>query len=466
MKHPNILVTCVGLVGLATACGSNRDGRASASGSATGGLTTAGTAGGTAGTSAGGTSGASASGGGTSAGGTSAGGTSAGGTSAGDGGIKFDLGEIPDAGNNCGGGGNDVEFSYIWIANSSQNTVSKIDTRTLVEEGRYNTGQGSPSRTSVNLDGDVAVVNRSGGITKIWAIPERCQDKNNDLTINTSTGPNDVLPWGSDECVAWNTPLPSGARPAAWTSGDKVGEDGCGNPIFQDAKVWSTAPGGGGSIVYLINGDTGAIENQVNVPAGSGLGGLYGGAVDSNNDLWGVVYSGGPLVHVRISDLSFEIIPLPVTSLSAYGFTVDSKGRSWVGGWNGLLHRYDPMNQTWTQVAMPGNVTSLNRGMMEDQQGHLWIASMNQGIVRVDTDTATFIQLVDAQLPGGVATLTGASVDVDGVVWVVDQSKNGGGAFVYDPVADTAQWFGGLVGPYTYSDMTGWALKNVANPSG
>ncbi|RMG94281.1 MAG: hypothetical protein D6705_16550 [Deltaproteobacteria bacterium] len=386
-------------------------------------------------------------------------------------GFKFDLGSFPDAPPNCGDA--DVEFSYIWISNSSQGTVSKINTRTLVEEGRYTSGPPGaqdPSRTSVNLDGDVAVVNRQGGITKIWAIPERCQDKNNDNVITTSTGPNDVLPWGQDECVAWNTPLLPASRPVAWTTGDKVGEDECGNAIYDNAKVWATGPTGGQTMVYLIDGDTGAIENQVTVPAGSGLGGCYGGAVDQNNDFWCVVYSGGPLVHVRITDLTYEIIPMPIATSSAYGFTVDSKGRSWIGGWNGLVHRYDPMTQQWTQVTVPANYTSLTRGMMEDQNGHIWGAALfgaSQGIVRIDSDTATVVEIVDASKLPGVSTPTGASVDVDGIVWMVDQSKDGGGAWVYDPTTQTAQWVGGLVGPYTYSDMTGWALKNVAGgPSG
>ena len=455
---------------IAVGCGGGGEGRTgSASGGQTSGLTTATGGGPTSGSpGTGGANSGSASGGGTSTTGTtSATGTSTSTTT----GFKFDLGAFPDAPPNCEPG--DVEFSYIWISNSSQGTVSKINTRTLVEEGRYTSGPPGaqdPSRTSVNLDGDVAVVNRQGGITKIWAIPERCQDKNNDNTITTSTGPNDVLPWGQDECVAWNTPLLPASRPVAWTTGDKVGEDQCGNPIFENPKVWATAPSGGQTVVYLIDGDTGAIDDQITVPAGSGLGGCYGGAVDQNNDFWCVVYSGGPLVHVRIVDLTYEIITMPVTVSSAYGFTVDSKGRSWIGGWNGLVHRYDPATSQWTQVTVPASYTSLTRGMMEDQNGHIWGAALfgaSQGIVRIDSDAATVVEVIDSTKLPGVSTPTGASVDVDGIVWMVDQTKDGGGAWVYDPVAQTAQWFGGLVGPYTYSDMTGWALKNVAGgPSG
>ena len=51
----------------------------------------------------------------------------------------------------------EAEFSYLWVANSPESTVSKINTRTMQEEGRYLThpeSNGNPSRTSVSIDGN------------------------------------------------------------------------------------------------------------------------------------------------------------------------------------------------------------------------------------------------------------------------------------------------------------------------
>src|SRR5690606_41952004 len=92
----------------------------------------------------------------------------------------------------------DPEFSYIWIANSVQGTVSKINTFTGVEEGRYRTGPDDPdpSRTSVNQLGDVAVANRNGGIVKIAAATDRCVDANGDGATQTSSGHDDIPDWG------------------------------------------------------------------------------------------------------------------------------------------------------------------------------------------------------------------------------------------------------------------------------
>ena len=64
----------------------------------------------------------------------------------GDGGPNLDVG-APTGGGACG-----CEFDYVWVANSSQGTVSKINMDTIEEEARYLTredAQGNPSRTSV-----------------------------------------------------------------------------------------------------------------------------------------------------------------------------------------------------------------------------------------------------------------------------------------------------------------------------
>ena len=101
---------------------------------------------------------------------------------------------------------------------------------------------------------------------------------------------------------------------------------------------------------------------------------------------------------------------------------------------------------------------------MNDLDGDLWIAALNapQGLMRVNTDSAEFVEHVGPDKLVGISTPTGASIDVQGKIWLVDQSKDGGGAFVYNPMSKEVKWVGGLNGPYTYSDMTGYALKNVA----
>ena len=74
------------------------------------------------------------------------------------------------------------DFSYLWVANTGQGSISKINTQTLIEEGRYyvdpNPGGASSSRTSVNIDGHYVVVSNraTGTITKVAASPTDCVD--------------------------------------------------------------------------------------------------------------------------------------------------------------------------------------------------------------------------------------------------------------------------------------------------
>ena len=151
-----------------------------------------------------------------------------------------------------GGGGASVDFSYIWISNSPEGTVSKIDTQSAVEVARYRTGPGEPdpSRTSVNLHGDAAVLNRAGGVSKFAAIEERCKDLNGDGVIQTSHGPAEILDWGTDECLLWYQDLPFvadpdggtrwGPRPIAWDQGEVIPDgDACtrvGEAVWVDLR--------------------------------------------------------------------------------------------------------------------------------------------------------------------------------------------------------------------------------------
>ena len=109
------------------------------------------------------------------------------------GGILLDVGDGMDSagGGDCQSGTDgELEFSYVWVANSAEATVSKVDTVTMVEEGRYRTapetGFASPSRTSVSLSGDVGVANRLGGVVKIYGNTEKCQESSSASLIESA----------------------------------------------------------------------------------------------------------------------------------------------------------------------------------------------------------------------------------------------------------------------------------------
>lgn len=360
----------------------------------------------------------------------------------------------------CGEGESEGETrSYIWIANSSQNTVSKINTQSLVEEGRYRVrpdGAGNPSRTSVSLSGDVAVASRSGGVTKYYANPDVCSDTNGVPGIQTSSGPADVLPWDTEECRAWHTPFAySTQRPLAWAQGE-WDESRC---QYVNEKLWTA--GGSGTVheVVLMDGDTGVVEDSVQIPDVIGWAGLYGGAVDGDGNFWTVDHNwSGPskLVRVMRDDLSFE--EWPVTGQVHYGLAVDGQGRPWLCG-SGGASRFDPGSETWTHLA-PLNGGSALGGCMTDAEGILWNSAYPDALL-VGIDTETVTRVAQFAIPSYVH---GISVDFDGYVWGVEFS--GSRAFRIDTDAETWDTVSGLVGAYTYSDMTGFALSSAGTPSG
>ncbi|MBL8948961.1 MAG: hypothetical protein JNK45_37665 [Myxococcales bacterium] len=358
--------------------------------------------------------------------------------------IKFDMPPQPDINAACGGGGGGgggaMDFSYIWIANSNESTVSKINTETLIEEGRYLTrpdSAGNPSRTSVNLNGDAVIANRSGGITMIFARHDDC------LGQNTSTGPADVKPW-PDDCVGWHTPMAyASQRPVAWSKGTY----NAATCRYDDAKVWTS--GANGSIdVLLVDGETGVVEQTIPIPGvAPNFYGIYGGAVDSGDHFWGSQLSGGTLVRVDRQNFGVQTWQTPA---GGYGMTVDRNDRIWTC--SSMVGRFDYPSQTW-QSAQAGGAG----GCMPDGENLLWLA--NDPLVAVDIDTLAVVQTID--IPNYVH---GVSIDFNGNVWGPAIYNNE--AYRVNPVTLQIDTVLGLNYPYTYSDMTGFGLSQTGTPSG
>jgi hypothetical protein len=335
-----------------------------------------------------------------------------------------------------GGGRLITENTVIWVANSQEGTVSKLDTRTRLEVGRYwtdsTTGGGNPSRTTVNSHGDVVVSNRNTGIsTKILA--SDCPDLNGSGTIETSSGGGDVFGWGSDECIAWSTVVGAGAR------GSAVEE----RPILDGGfheYVWVGAYSEG--VLHEVDGETGALT-------GRSVGGVtpYGAAMGPGGILW--TQAGQALASIDTTTLAMRTFPLPGGE-SWYGLTVDGAGRVWIGG---SVARFDPATETW---ASP-DASVRGAGIAADSEGHVWTGSGT--IFKIDAETLEHTTIAT----GG--SEYGWAVDFDGFVWGVNISHNT--ATVIDPSDDSFV----LVSPpfnypYTYSDMTGFQMRNAVQTNG
>jgi streptogramin lyase len=357
----------------------------------------------------------------------------------------FDTGIIADVGvPGCA----PPSLQYVWVSNATESTLSKIDTATMTEVARYATREdlgGDPAGVAVNLNGDVAVANRLGGVTVVRVDPASCPDPD-----GSSSGPDDVLPF-PDGCVAYEVPMQwTEQAVVAWTTGVRD-EQSC---RFEQTKLWTAGIDGFTLVptVALIDGDGGTIEATVELPdlPAAVLPGLFAGAVDAEGDLWAAQVGTGYLVQVQLDDLSYQMWPMPNVG---WGLTVDGQGRVWTC--NEFASRFDPATETWESHAVSDYSGA---GCVVDADGILWMAGLElRGI-----DTETFDVVAQFAVPGGPGHENrGAAVDGAGYVWTTSHWDDA--VHRWDPATGAVETVGGLAFPYSYTaDMTGTTLLPLA----
>ncbi|MBM4342757.1 MAG: hypothetical protein FJ100_05215 [Deltaproteobacteria bacterium] len=330
---------------------------------------------------------------------------------------------------------------YLWVANSPNNTVSRVDVDACKEVGRYAVCK-DPSRTAVDFDGNAWVGCRGdGGVAKIIADKSKCGDKNGNGVIETSegAGPGAVLPFGTDECLAFtvNPDGPTIARALA-VDGD--------NNVW--VGFWNSKN------LHRLDGKTGKSLDSVNVGCNP-----YGMTIDGKGDVWVQGAGCGALVRVTPSTKAMQKFPYPA---GAYGISADPKGRIWVAS-GGSASVFDAANagpNAWTVVSP---IASGGRGVACGADGRVYVAADGANSITVIDGTVNPPKveknLLGAKYPVGVA------VDKNGQVWAVNQG--GSSATRHDPVAGTVTCTVPVgSSPYTYSDMTGNSLQFLGSKTG
>jgi streptogramin lyase len=297
---------------------------------------------------------------------------------------------------------------FIWIANSDENTVSKLNTETGQEVGRYSVGT-DPSRTAVDLDGNVWVANRgSDNVHRIRLFD--CEGQ---------------------ACV--DPPIATGDLPR-------------GLAVDANNNIW--VGHWNGRNVVKVNPETLQVEAVVNVPSR-----VYGLAIDNEGNLWTSERGGG--VVSRINTETAQLIQtynIPF-GVSLYGIAVDGEGNVWLGNYdqNNIL-KFSPSTNQWWQYRDPN--ASLTRGIAVDGNGYVWVA--NSGSNNVSRFRATDGQYVGSYRVGSGPI--GIAVDNDGNIWAVNHGSNN--TTKLDPNGQRLGTYAVGRGPYTYSDMTGFQLRN------
>lgn len=395
-------------------------------------------------------------------------------------------------------------FPFVNVACSARGTIVRIDVNTGAILGEYLTAPDfmgrDPSRTTVDLFGNVWVSNRAEGGTSDG------QSKGSITRVG--------LVIGGTRTDALGNPDPSGEYlkpPFAYSTVlDRDGDGlirtsrGLGNIL-----PWTNAGGADthGGVSTAVDE---CIINYTRI-VGSFARTV---AIDANNDVW--TGGLGDLDHEKVSGVTG--MPIPGTQFNlgcgGYGGLVDGTGILWSARGGANLLRYDPVagmgvcldtsrgdyglgidpatGNLWHTQLAGGNVVEIGpagnvlnvyphgnfyaQGVAVDSIGNVWVAhslfsATTVGHLRTD---GTFVGNV--ALPGGNGP-TGVAVDANGKVWVTNINSNnaqridpaagamGGGGFPIGAVDLTVD-LGPGAGPYNYSDMTGFVSIGSTAPQG
>jgi DNA-binding beta-propeller fold protein YncE len=316
---------------------------------------------------------------------------------------------------------------YIYIANSGDNTVSKIRTADAVEVGRFLVGN-NPSRTAVDGHGDAWIAMR-GDTSDDGTGPLE-----NVIKIAGSCIPKTQPPTPTRECILLDLPL--------------VGNLLRGIAIDARNNVWVGSYAD--SEVILLDGETGAKLTTIGLP-----GHPYGVAMDPDGYLWVSAhnqnYASGFVYRV---DTVLEKVDLNLGNAGeldyhgTYGLAADGEGGVWYGSNSSWVFR---VNATGTAGPFY-EVGSATRGVAVDDKGFLWAADSSQNaLLKIDRATGTTKTIPVGSGPVGVA------VDHDGNIWSVNQGSSDATKIAPDGTVLKTTPVGS--GPYTYSDMTGAAYR-------
>jgi uncharacterized repeat protein (TIGR01451 family) len=338
--------------------------------------------------------------------------------------------------NNVNGSGDKLELSnstnpahnYIWVPNTNQGTVSKVDVRTGQEVARYRTspqGNAHPSRTVVDSNGNCWAANyQTGTVVKIGLLENGGYiDRNNDGTIQTSrdldhngviTG-SELLDWGKDECVLYETVFIPGHE-GTYVPGTYKGgyANNWANPgplalaLDSNNNVWV----GCYELkkYFCLDGASCQILKTIDVsPAGHTP---YGAVIDKNGIIWSAAGPNNNILSLNTKTSSYTRINLPHWT---YGVALDGNNHLFVTGYvNSRISRINTLTGgvDWTKTAPYGA-----RGVMVTEDGDVWTANL-------ESDTVTRFSN-DGILKATIQTGKGPSalsVDSEGNVWAVDHN--------------------------------------------
>lgn len=376
----------------------------------------------------------------------------------------------------------DTTFPFIWIPNNN-GTVSKIDTSSGAELGRYivwpskdkSTSYNGPSRTAIDLNGNCWVANRGlGTVVKLGSsesynfddrnrngICDTCIDSNSNGLIDST----ELLPWGDDECVLKEIVL-FGDTPGAYTPGTYSKEYS--SSVFPRAlaidrnnNLWVGAYDL--KKYYKIDCTTGSILSIIDLSKWNHH--PYGAVIDKYGFLWS---SSGPSEErnlLKIDTNKAEVIYKreDLQDLIPYCLALDKFDHLFISGWtSNKLARINILNNTFDWIYSDNMFLNNSRGITCTSNGDVWVTNSGDNSVTRYSNDGEFI----TKIPVGKNPMA-LSVDNIGNVWVCGLSDEK--IYMINPLTNKIELIKDITGSdghYAYSDMTGIIARTITNKIG
>jgi streptogramin lyase len=353
-----------------------------------------------------------------------------------------------------------LESLTIWVPNTGEGTLSKVDAASARETARYRLAGEAPERVAVDHNGDAWVLSPGftgeSFLTKVALDRSRCPDRDGD-GLTTSRAPDDVLALGADECVLLSLPIGDAGEVARALAvdGRRAPDDEIGGDVWvglQQAGLLLELDGGSGELVRTIELPGIAPHAAVFDPWGA---------------LW-VIDRAGLLARVLPGvEAIVEVIEAPLRCYEFESIASDADGVLTLTGFACEdVIVYDPRRELWEHEKTPGvldtrGVTTLG----EDS----WIVHSAGRISRVQHDPLTVdatFELATFEASPFESIAIGA--DSLGQLWVVSSMGGPAGSGVltrFDPEREevTAQVPLGRL-PRAQGDITGDRRLSVFAP--
>ncbi len=366
----------------------------------------------------------------------------------------------------------------MWIANASEDSLSRWNTDTNREEARYHTWFGAlanhsiwdgpaPSRTATDLNGNCYVANRHfdgrpADVIKVFA--NDWIDRNQNGVMDTSQDLN------GDGAIS-----PSEMLPMTDLNGNGRIDD---NEIVDERIAWAASVGTPGGVgrscaidlegniwlglfytqeYYKLSGEDGTLlAGPIYVYGHS----PYGALVDSSGILWGASL-GYTLLRLDTNTLDVSVLP---HSDADYGIALgfDDQGCTHVYKASQSGRTYMEFNACTETFSTPAEVYYYSLGVAADLAGDLFVSESNTGGVRKFDAEGNLLWTATPQV---FTESRGTLVDSSQNVWLVHKDSNRLSKFSGVDGSPLGTVVTGR-GPYTYSDATGLSLFSAAANQG